>query len=157
MIELQSYKLKVDFKDVCKSCHANCCRRFYAILLPEEEELFRNASFELKTEKGSVKCIGSKDNKPCPFLKENGYCGIYEKRPFDCRLWPIVVYIDRETREKIVYLDLDCPAVLNQTISPSMINKILRDIQNIKLDDEWLEKYTLAPWPNNFIELFRYR
>lgn len=153
-----AYRLKfVDFKNICNECSENCCRRFYAILLPEEEDVFKDVAFELKTDKGVVKCIGSRDNKPCPYLNEHGYCSMYDKRPFDCRLWPVVVYIDFKTRERVIYLDLECPAVKKGKIPADLINKIIESVRDLDFDENWLEKYTLAPWPNNFIEIYRYK
>jgi Fe-S-cluster containining protein len=153
-----AYRLRfVDFKNICSECTVNCCKRLYAVLLPEEEEDFKEASFEVKTDKGVVKCIGSYGGKPCPFLNDQGYCTIYEKRPFDCRLWPVVIYIDFKTRDKVVYLDLDCPAVKNGKISIDLINKIIDSIKDYELDEKWLEKYTLAPWANNFTEIHRFK
>lgn len=147
----------IDFKGICDNCPSNCCQRFYAILLPEEEPLFNKYSFTIHTEKGPVKAIGALEGRSCAFLSRNGYCTIYEKRPLDCRLWPVVVYIDPVTREKIVYLDLDCPALRDLRIPISVINRILKEITKLNFDESWLERYTLAPWPNNFVELFRFK
>ncbi|MEM1701266.1 MAG: YkgJ family cysteine cluster protein [Desulfurococcaceae archaeon] len=147
----------IDFKNICSDCRVNCCRKYYAVLLPEEEPEFENVSFAINTEKGIVRGIGSYGGKPCPYLSENGFCKIYEKRPFDCRLWPVVVYIDLKTMEKVIYLDKECPAVIENRIPPSLINRIIEEVRKIDFDEKWLIKYTLAPWPNNFIEIARIR
>ena len=153
-----AYKLGfVDFGSVCSNCKDNCCNRFYAVLLPDEEEEFKNSIFTIQTEKGPVKCIGSNNGKPCPFLNKNGKCTVYSKRPLDCRLWPVLVYIDFKTRERVVYLDLECPAVREGRIPVDLVKKILRAVEDLELSDEWLEKYTLAPWPNNLVEIARFR
>ena len=153
-----AYKLSfVDFGNICSNCTENCCRRFYAVLLPEEENEFKDVSFTIMTERGLVKCIGSNSGKPCPFLDESGKCTIYSKRPLDCRLWPVLVYIDFKTRERVVYLDLDCPAVREGRLPIEVVKKIMETIKNLELSDEWLEKYTLAPWPNNLIEITRFK
>lgn len=153
-----AHKFKfVDFKDVCSNCRENCCTRFYAVLLPEEEEEFKDTAFEVETQRGKVKCIGSRDGKPCPYLSREGYCTVYEKRPLDCRIWPVVVYVDFKTGERVVYLDLECPAVREGKIPSELIERITSTVKEIDLSDEWLEKYTLAPWPNNFIEIFRFK
>lgn len=147
----------VDFKNICSNCKENCCARFYAVLLPEEEDEFRDTAFEVKTRRGTVKCIGSQRGKPCPYLSREGYCTVYEKRPLDCRLWPVIVYIDFNTRERVVYLDLECPAVREGKLPKELIEKIIEAIKSVHLSDEWLEKYTLAPWPNNFVEILRFK
>ncbi|MET1160340.1 MAG: YkgJ family cysteine cluster protein [Thermoprotei archaeon] len=147
----------VDFKDVCSGCTVNCCRRFYAVLLPEEEEEFRDNAFTIETPYGPVKAIGARNGKPCPYIDSRGFCIIYSKRPFDCRLWPVIVYIDFKTGERVIYLDLDCPAVSMKKIPPEILNKIIDSVKKLRLDDEWLKKYTLAPWPNHLIEIHRYK
>ncbi|MEM1695016.1 MAG: hypothetical protein QXO48_01915 [Desulfurococcaceae archaeon] len=77
--------------------------------------------------------------------------------PLDCRLWPIIVYIDFKTREKVVYLDMDCPAAKEGRIPREIIEKIVEEIKKVELNESWLEKYTLAPWPNNLMEITRYK
>lgn len=147
----------VNFGNICSSCQTNCCRKFYAVLLPEEEEEFMDVSFTVNTERGEVRCIGSNFGKPCPFLSPEGMCTIYENRPLDCRLWPVMVYIDFKSREKVVYLDMDCPAVREGKIPRELVEKIVNELKKLKLDERWLEKYTLAPWPNNLVEVTRYK
>jgi Fe-S-cluster containining protein len=146
----------VDFGEICKFCNINCCRRFYAVLLPEEEGLYEH-SFEIETPIGKVKAIGSNQGKSCPYLDEKGLCRIYSIRPFDCRLWPVMMYYDFDRDEKVVYLDLDCPAVKGNRIPEILIKKIIEVLKNIDIDKEWLKKYTLAPWPNNLREIMRFK
>lgn len=147
----------VNFGNICSNCTENCCKRFYAVLLPDEEEEFKEYSFTINTERGAVKCIGSNSGKPCPFLDESGKCSVYSKRPLDCRLWPVLVYIDFKTRERIVYLDLECPAVREGKIPVDVVKRIVESIGKLELSDAWLEKYTLAPWPNNLLEIARFK
>lgn len=151
-----AYKFNfVDFKRICSDCKENCCLRFYAVLLPEEEEDFSDVAFEIETERGVVKCIGSRGGNPCPYLSKEGHCTVYEKRPLDCRLWPVLVYVDFKTRERIIYLDLECPAVREGKLPEGLVKQIIETVKSVNFDNEWLEKYTLAPWPNNFIEVLR--
>lgn len=157
MGELASKLSFVNFKEICSGCKENCCRRFYAVLLPEEEDEFKDVAFEVETSLGPVKCIGSRNGRPCPYLSSSGYCEIYERRPFDCRIWPILIYIDFETRERVVYLDLECPAVRDGRLSRDLVSKVVKSLGNAEMDEEWLEKYTLAPWPNNLVEILRLR
>lgn len=95
--------------------------------------------------------------KPCPFLSSDGKCLIYERRPLDCRLWPIMVYIDLESREKVVYLDMECPAVREGRVPKELVQRIVNELKKLHLDEKWLEKYTLAPWPNNLVEIMRFK
>jgi hypothetical protein len=68
-----------------------------------------------------------------------------------------MVYIDFKTHERVIYLDLDCPAVREGRIPVNIIKKIIETVKTLNLDEEWLEKYTLAPWPNNLIEIGRFK
>uniref|UniRef100_A0A7J3I7R2 YkgJ family cysteine cluster protein n=1 Tax=Ignisphaera aggregans TaxID=334771 RepID=A0A7J3I7R2_9CREN len=147
----------VDFGDICRGCTVNCCKRFYAVLLPEEEERFRGMAFTVSTPIGDVKAIGAKDGKPCPYLDSIGRCSIYPFRSFDCRLWPIILYYDFNTGEKVVYLDLECPAAAAGRIDESFIKRVVELLKGCRVDIEWLKRYTLAPWPNNLREIARFR
>jgi len=147
----------VDFGNICRNCKVNCCKRFYAVLLPEEEERFRDIAFTVNTPLGLVKAIGAKDGKPCPFLGSNGMCRVYIERPFDCRLWPIIMYYDFETGEKVVYLDLECPAVEQGLIGKEFVDRVIEVLKNSNIDVNWLKRYTLAPWPNRLKEVYRFR
>lgn len=146
----------VDFGNICRFCNINCCKRFYAILLPEEENFFEH-KFDVETPLGKVKAVGSNQGKPCPYLNENGFCRIYRIRPFDCRMWPVMLYYDFDKNEKVLYLDMDCPAAKEGRIPSELIEKIVEIIKKVNIDEEWLKKYTLAPWPNNLKELGRFK
>ncbi len=147
----------VDFWSICSGCGINCCRRFYAVLLPEEEGEFGEASFEVETGLGCVKAIGSRSGAPCPYLDEAGRCTIYPRRPLDCRLWPVMMYYDFETGDRVVYLDLDCPAASSGRIPRKLVDEIIGRLEMVDIDEEWLKRYTLAPWPNNLVEVARLR
>ena len=147
----------VDFGSICSNCTENCCRRFYAVLLPEEEGEFSSSSFEVPTELGCVRAIGARNGRPCPYLDEAGRCRIYRDRPLDCRLWPVMVYYDFRTGERVVHLDLDCPAVAEGRIPRELVDRIVEEIRKLEIDEEWLKRYTLAPWPNHLVELCRFK
>jgi hypothetical protein len=42
-------------------------------------------------------------------------------------------------------------------IPVSVVKRIVEALKNLELSDEWLEKYTLAPWPNNLVEIGRFK
>ncbi len=147
----------VNFGDVCKGCQMNCCQRFYAVLLPEEEEEYLGKYFTLETPLGTVKCLGAHNGESCPFLSPEGLCLNYEKRPFDCRVWPVLLYYDFKTGEKVLYLDMECPAVAEGRIEQGVINNIVEILRGVEFEEEWIKRYTLAPWPNNLKEICRWR
>ncbi len=146
----------IDFGDICRNCNVNCCRRFYAVLLPEEEKEYEGISSTVETDLGPVKCLG-RIGRTCPFLSTEGLCLNYKNRPFDCRVWPILLYYDFKTGEKVVYLDMDCPAVAEGRIKQEFVDNVVKLLRSIDIDVEWLKKYTLAPWPNNLKEIARWK
>ncbi|MEN2999359.1 MAG: YkgJ family cysteine cluster protein [Acidilobaceae archaeon] len=151
----------VNFGDVCKNCPVNCCKRFYAVLLEEEEAEFDGKSSVVRTRLGRVRTLGGPKGKTCPFLLENGFCGVYERRPFDCRLWPLMVYYDFEREEFIIVLDLECPAAAEGKIGQDMLKRMIEVAREAILDGslrkEWVKKYTLSPWPKNYVVVERIR
>lgn len=138
----------VDFGKICSTCNTNCCKRFYAVLLPEEEDIFKD-SFTIETPLGRVKAVGARNGTPCPYLDEKGFCRIYSIRPFDCRVWPVLMYYDFEKKKKVIYLDMECPAAAEGKIPRELIEKIIAVLKSANIDTQWLKRYTLAPWPNN--------
>ncbi|MEM1938640.1 MAG: YkgJ family cysteine cluster protein [Acidilobaceae archaeon] len=145
----------VDFGDICRGCKVNCCRRFYAVLLDEEEKEFDGVASTLKTPLGKVKTLGDPNGKVCPFLSGEGFCKVYKDRPFDCRLWPIMVHYDFETDEYVIVLDLECPAAAEGRIPEDLIKRMIGTVKKAKLDKNWVKKYTLTPWPKKLVELER--
>ncbi len=157
MGKLSQHLKFIDFGDICKNCNVNCCKRFYAVLLPEEEEEFKDVAFTLETGLGPVKCLGYYNGRACPFLSKDGLCLNYQNRPFDCRIWPVIMYYDFKTEEKVIYLDMECPAVVEGRIDQGIINRIIKALRELTIDEEWIKKYTIAPWPNNLKEIMRWK
>ncbi|MEM1619230.1 MAG: YkgJ family cysteine cluster protein [Fervidicoccaceae archaeon] len=157
MRDLRKYFDFVDFGEICRDCRENCCKRFYAVLLPDEEHEFADFSDEVETPEGRVRTLGSPRGKQCPFLDQRGWCTIYPRRPYDCRTWPILLYYDIERREKVAYLDLDCPAAAQGRIPKELVDRIIETYKRLDVDESWLKRFTLAPWPNNLVELARWR
>lgn len=147
----------VNFGDICKGCQVNCCRRFYAVLLEEEENEFNGAASVVRTRLGRLKTLGDPKGKVCPFLSNEGGCTIYERRPFDCRLWPVMVYYDFKTDEYIIILDLECPAAREGRIPPETLRKMVEVAKEARLKKKWVMKYTLSPWPKNYVVLERFK
>jgi len=68
-----------------------------------------------------------------------------------------MVYYDFRTGERVVHLDLDCPAVAEGRIPRELVDRIVEEIRKLEIDEEWLKRYTLAPWPNHLVELCRFK
>ena len=103
----------------CLSC-ANCCRNYSPRFKTPD---IKRISKHLKMKEGDfieTYLILDSDgdyvakSKPCPFLAEDNYCGIYDQRPSDCARYP---YTDEDVLLKRPQLTLKnsliCPIVHN--------------------------------------------
>jgi len=145
----------VDFGDICRGCQVNCCRRFYAVLLDEEVEEFKSVAKRIKTRYGVAYTLGGPDGSVCPYLRHDGLCSIYPKRPFDCRLWPLMIHYDEERDEFVVHLDMECPAARDGRIPQELLDRMLKTVLNAGLDERWVKKFTSTPWHKNLKEIAR--
>ncbi len=105
----------------CLSC-ANCCKTTSPIFY--ERDIERAAKgLKLKPGDFTQKYLRLDEDKdyvpnsiPCPFLKEDNFCGIYEYRPAACKEYP---HTNRKKMHQILELTykntLVCPAVLKIT------------------------------------------
>ena len=80
---------KFNFEKYCLSCGAWCCKGERNIL-------------------NGKKIVNSKENGDCVYLKD-GLCNNYQKRPFDCRDFPLDVLLINGKISWIVWEN--CPAV----------------------------------------------
>ncbi len=110
---------KVVAKIDCLSC-ANCCRNYSPRFKTPD---IKRISKHLKMKEGDfieTYLVLDSDgdyvakSKPCPFLGEDNYCGIYDQRPSDCARYP---YTDEDVLLKRPQLTLKnsliCPIVHN--------------------------------------------
>ena len=68
----------------------------------------------------TVKSISKKDHFACSFLDEKSHkCKIYNKRPFDCSLWPFMVGWDKNKKDVFLWIadSSFCPAVTADVIN----------------------------------------
>jgi Fe-S-cluster containining protein len=71
-----------------------------------------------------------KDGFICPFFNlEKNSCSIYEKRPFDCRLYPFVVMENKERNGIVVGADISCHSIRN-AIGKYGFQKYVNYLQN---------------------------
>lgn len=74
----------------------------------------------------------------CCFLNEY-YCSIYEKRPIDCRSYPLSVKVENE--EAYFVLDMECPAVQKGIITNEYIESAKKLWKDKNLNINWLKEY----------------
>jgi len=55
----------------------------------------------------------------CPFLnQDSNQCKIYEKRPFECQLYPFIICL--RDKKILLTVDLNCPCALEKLNSPEL-------------------------------------
>ena len=145
----------VDFGDICRGCHVNCCRRFYAVLMDDEVEEFKGVAKPLRTKYGRVYTLGDPNGGVCPYLRDDGLCSIYPKRPFDCRFWPLMIHYDSLNDEFVILLDMECPAAREGRIPRELLDKMVKTVLDAGIDEKWVKKFTQTPWHKNLKEIAR--
>ncbi|MEO6190410.1 MAG: YkgJ family cysteine cluster protein [Saprospiraceae bacterium] len=101
----------------CLKC-ANCCKTTSPMLFPKDIETLSKA-VKMKPSDFTEKYLRiDEDNdyvfnsSPCPFLSDDNYCSVYEKRPKACREYP---HTNRKNMTQILdltYRNIEvCPAV----------------------------------------------
>lgn len=103
MYHTPSLKLTKSYDNLCSQCnHKSCCTRMPgAFVTPLEQEKLRSVGRPLEEvieeKKMSAKPFKAlkKINGSCIFLDiETNRCTIYEKRPFDCFLFPFDIILE---------------------------------------------------------------
>jgi Fe-S-cluster containining protein len=79
------------------------------------------------------------DNKPiikqCKYFKKP-YCTIYNKRPLDCKVYPVT--LDLRNNKVVFVIDLKCPAVKKGLIDTKFLNYAKRLFKNNWPDKSWI-------------------
>lgn len=93
---------------VCLKCDG-CCR-FQLSDSPWRPKVGEQEISHGVDTKGYVQTIASGDHQQCVFFnKADNTCGVYERRPFECSLYPFIL---SQTQQGIkVYVHLACPHV----------------------------------------------
>jgi len=79
-------------------CEGSCCCDGY---LPV-------SIFTTAEEKSNLPKINTKT--PCAYLNKKGLCGVYDKRPFDCKLFPFDLIKESGEFYWVIW-DVDCPII----------------------------------------------
>lgn len=126
----------------CTNCPNHCCGmnpKLTPVLMPSEENYFRENSISVQTPSREMHLLGKKDNGNCTFFDEkNGKCNIYENRPLECRLFPFLLSFEDVTKPS-VRLDLEnCPHLSTLVADEEKILSLLRKYEFTK---NWIEGY----------------
>ena len=99
---------------VCLKCDG-CCR-FQLSDSPWRPKVGEQEMTEGVDGAGYVKSVAVGDHQQCVFFnKSDNTCGVYERRPFECSLYPFIL---SKTPQGIkMYVHLACPHVQNNEMS----------------------------------------
>ncbi len=68
---------------------------------------------------GYIKTLPAQGHHQCVHFKsEDNTCGIYDRRPFECALYPFIVSQHGEAVS--VYMHLACPYIQDKEVSPEL-------------------------------------
>ena len=126
--------MKID----CAGCESRCCKDPKTpVLLPSEEEKLKKFSTIVKTKFRDMYLLGKKEDGSCIFLDDKTMkCTNYDNRPFECQLYPFLLYIS-ETVEAVLDINF-CP----NTSSLKFDEKELTDfIRKHDFPKDWLKGY----------------
>ncbi|MHA1668761.1 MAG: YkgJ family cysteine cluster protein [Candidatus Heimdallarchaeaceae archaeon] len=106
-------------KRICSQiCGSKCCKSTPPVLTSEDLQkigsVIKNNSWYLTIKKEGKKffIVSKKDKKDaCFFLSDEGLCEIYDNRPLDCKLFPILFKLNKKGDNKflIKWLVWHCP------------------------------------------------
>jgi len=136
---------------MCKNCNANCCKIVPPMIFKFEKSLFENNTFFDKYEDQNVLLLKKYKNN-CIFLK-NDMCQIYDKRPFNCKMFPFDI---KKIDDKLYW------GLVDFCNTPVDIEKKLVELEKIlyKLSQEEIELYinytkSIDDFKNNNFKILR--
>jgi Fe-S-cluster containining protein len=141
------YKLTDEFSGMCPPACTLCENRESLMLLPYEEELIQDNSGK----KGQSNIFLKNDcgyyyqplGFSCPMLHSSGSCKMYNKRPFDCRSFPVVprFQLDKDNSIEFFLANSYCPQL--QNLSSKFIKITIECWRYIaeNLSSEWKTTY----------------
>lgn len=147
--------------DCLYKCNDFCCRFSEEKYLPrftneEYKAVIKNRKFKkyfkkIENNLWLIKSITKEGNYLlCPFVKKKVSCQIYEKRPFECWIWPFFV-IKKDKKLFLAYDDEECYGIQkrksNQEIK-KYIAYICKKLQG-KCFVELFKKYPHLIWEYN--------
>jgi len=125
----------------CEGCNNHCCGKnsfLTPVLLPSEEERFKEYSEIIKTSYGNIRVLSKKKNGTCIFLNDKTIkCTIYGTRPLECRLYPFLLDFTKE-KPGAKLDERFCPNLKTLKFDE---NKILEIIKKKKFPEDWIKAY----------------
>jgi Fe-S-cluster containining protein len=122
----------------CGGCHRHCCGEISGvrpILMPWEKA---SEFFGLVEQRGKLFLLRRRVNGSCVFFHQEK-CGIYDRRPFECRVYPFVLDFSKKT----VDLRLDTRAACHIFVSPDDRLRLLKAYSAKPVPIDWARAYAL--------------
>jgi Fe-S-cluster containining protein len=117
----------------CEICTENCCGKNVdvnaPILLPHEISKFDVD--DLDTKNGVIYRIKRNVDGNCKFLV-NGRCGIYDRRPMECRIYPYIFQYKFDNNSVYVKLHDGCSQSNNITETVQHIDDDVKTMMNVE-------------------------
>lgn len=121
----------------CTGCASLCCKDPKTpVLLPSEEEKFKEFSQIVKTPFRDMHLLGKKKNGSCILLDDTGKCKKYDERPIECRLYPFLSYMGENIEVKLD--EGFCP---NTNSLKFEHRELVELIKKYDFPRDWLEGY----------------
>lgn len=104
----------------CRQC-GECCRNFSTVYIKKQEikRLAHHLKISTSKLKKRYKMVHDSPQmwrlpaNPCPFLKDEAHCTIYELRPNRCRAFPFIsmmyTALSKKTVKKAIEFQRECP------------------------------------------------
>lgn len=119
----------------CGGCRVHCCGSvdgFRPVLMPWEDE---KDYFGLVDRRGKLTLIRQRGCGTCVFYSQNK-CGIHERRPFECRVYPFILDLS-----KGVTLKVDPRASCGRLIPVAKGRELLRLVASKVIPGDWARAY----------------
>jgi len=122
----------------CSGCASLCCKDPKTpVLLPSEEEKFKELSKIVKTPFREMYLLKKKENGSCILLDDSaGKCKKYDERPFECKLFPFLL----DFREGIE-VKLDVGFCHNTHLFNYFKGEVTEFIRSQNFPKEWIKGY----------------
>ena len=126
----------------CSGCKKHCCgniKELRPIMMPWEEEIFKGYCDIIKKPSHDMLVLKRKNNGNCIFLDDISIrCKIYDKRPLECRIYPLLLKFSDE--KPAVFVDKRFCSCLS-TLKVDEKN-VLSDITKNKFSKEWIDGFS---------------
>lgn len=136
----------------CHDCDGRCCtskkRDLQVVLLPLEEDRFKDFSTRFQTPYGNLTVLRKSEEGNCIFYDhQKNLCTSYQYRPFECRSYPLQMYFDFATQQVVFGLDsMVCHK--NDECSPEETERIKQEWIKQHLPLSWIKSYSTFDNPS---------